>query len=96
MLINSKDELSDVKISPDSKFVSFVRDHNLFLVTTADGKERAFTTGGTENLRKGELDWVYPEELELYTAYWWAPDSLRNRLSRDGRDQSVAILPCRL
>jgi dipeptidyl-peptidase-4 len=26
-------------------------------------------------LRNGELDWVYPEELELETAYWWAPDS---------------------
>jgi dipeptidyl-peptidase-4 len=75
ILVSSKDELSDVKISPDSKFVSFVRDHNLFLVSVADGKERAFTTGGGEKLRKGELDWVYPEELELYTAYWWAPDS---------------------
>ena len=21
------------------------------------------------------VDWVYPEELELGTAYWWAPDS---------------------
>jgi dipeptidyl-peptidase-4 len=26
-------------------------------------------------VRKGELDWVYPEELEITTAYWWAPDS---------------------
>ncbi|MGB7437765.1 MAG: S9 family peptidase, partial [Candidatus Acidiferrum sp.] len=75
VLVSSKEEMSDVKISPDSKYVSFVRDHNLWLVSTADGKERAFTTGGTEKVRKGELDWVYPEELELYTAYWWAPDS---------------------
>ena len=41
----------------------------------ADGKEQAFTQGGTEEVRKGELDWVYPEELEITTAYWWAPDS---------------------
>lgn len=75
VLVSSKEEMSDVKISPDSKYVSFVRDHNVWLVSTADGKERSFTAGGTEKLRKGELDWVYPEELDLYTAYWWAPDS---------------------
>ena len=55
--------------------MSFVRDHNLWLFRRAGGKERAFTTGGTEKLRKGELDWVYPEELDINTAYWWAPDS---------------------
>jgi dipeptidyl-peptidase-4 len=75
VLVSGKNELTDVKISPDSKYISFIRDHNLWLISTADGKERAFTSGGNEKLRKGELDWVYPEELELYTAYWWAPDS---------------------
>ena len=75
VLVSGKDELSDVKISPDGKFVSFLRDHNIWLVDTLDAKERAFTTGGTEEIRKGELDWVYPEELDIYSAYWWAPDS---------------------
>ncbi len=75
VLVNGKEELSDVKISPDGKYVSFVREHNVWLVSTADGKEKALTTGGTEEVRKGELDWVYPEELELFTGYWWAPDS---------------------
>ena len=75
VLVNGKEDLSDAKISPDGKYVSFVREHNVWLVSTADGKERALTTGGTEEVRKGELDWVYPEELDLYTGYWWAPDS---------------------
>ena len=74
-LVSGTAELSDPKISPDGKFVSFVRDHNLWLVNVADGKERALTQGGTQDIRKGELDWVYPEELEIKTAYWWAPDS---------------------
>jgi dipeptidyl-peptidase 4 len=26
-------------------------------------------------LWNGMLDWVYPEELDLGTAYWWSPDS---------------------
>jgi dipeptidyl-peptidase 4 len=74
-LVSGSQHLADPKISPDGRYVSFVRDHNLWLVSIADGKERALTTGGTEEIRKGELDWVYPEELEIPSAYWWAPDS---------------------
>jgi len=74
-LVSGKEAIADPKISPDSKWVSFVRDHNVWLVRVADGKERSFTKGGSEEILKGELDWVYPEELELTTAYWWAPDS---------------------
>src|SRR5438270_1140604 len=74
-LVSGKERIADPKISPDGKYVSFVRNHNLWLVSVADGKERAFTESGTEEVRKGELDWVYPEELEITTAYWWAPDS---------------------
>jgi dipeptidyl-peptidase 4 len=74
-LVSGKAAIADPKISPDGRFVSFVRDHNLWLVSVVDGKERAITQGGTEEIRKGELDWVYPEELEIKTAYWWAPDS---------------------
>jgi dipeptidyl-peptidase-4 len=76
-LLQGKEAIADVKISPDGKFVSFVREHNLFLVNVADGKERAVTQGGREEVRKGELDWVYPEELDLKTAYWWSPDSAK-------------------
>src|SRR6266478_4320742 len=74
-LVSGKATLADPKISPDGRSVSFVRDHNLWLVGVADGKERRVTQGGTEEIRKGELDWVYPEELDIKTAYWWAPDS---------------------
>ena len=74
-LVSGKTTIADPKISPDGRFVSFVRDHNVWLVSLVDGKERAITQGGTEEIRKGELDWVYPEELDIKTAYWWAPDS---------------------
>jgi dipeptidyl-peptidase-4 len=74
-LVSGKAALADPKISPDGQYVSFVRDHNLWLVGIADEKERAVTQGGSEEIRKGELDWVYPEELEIKTAYWWSPDS---------------------
>jgi len=74
-LVSGTETLADPKISPDGRSVSFVRQHNVWIVDVASGKERAITRGGTEEIRKGELDWVYPEELEIKTAYWWAPDS---------------------
>src|SRR5882757_2646575 len=74
-LVSGKAAIADPKISPDGRYVSFVRDHNVWVVNLADGKERAITQGGTEEIRRGELDWVYPEELECKNGYWWAPDS---------------------
>jgi len=75
VLVSGTQELADPKISPDGKYVSFIRGHNLWAVSTADAKEHALTQGGTEDVRKGELDWVYPEELDIATAYWWSPNS---------------------
>jgi dipeptidyl-peptidase-4 len=75
VLVTGAAEIGDAKISPDGKFVSFLRNHNLWLVSNADGEVRQLTKDGSEGVRKGELDWVYPEELDITTAYWWAPDS---------------------
>lgn len=67
----------DPKISPDGRWVSFVRDHDLYVVEVATGREKRLTRGGSEEAMNGRLDWVYPEEFDLKTAYWWSPDSSR-------------------
>lgn len=69
--------LSDVKISPDGRWVSFVRDYTVWAVDVASGQLRRLTPTGSESLRQGQVDWIYPEELGLFTAYWWSPDSAR-------------------
>ncbi|MGH9792403.1 MAG: DPP IV N-terminal domain-containing protein, partial [Candidatus Acidiferrales bacterium] len=74
-LVRGKARPGDPKISPDGRWVSFVRDYDLWLVDVATGKERRLTTGGSEEIRNGALDWVYPEELGIRAAYWWSPDS---------------------
>jgi dipeptidyl-peptidase-4 len=65
----------DAKLSPDGKMVAFRRASDLYTIEIASGKETRLTHDGSETLLNGELDWVYPEELELGTAYWWSPDS---------------------
>ncbi|MGA9884811.1 MAG: S9 family peptidase [Candidatus Acidiferrales bacterium] len=68
-------EIDDPKFSPDGKWVSFVRGWNLWIADAATGELRQLTTDGSEALREGDLDWLYPEELDCTTAYWWSPDS---------------------
>jgi len=65
----------DPKLSPDGKMVVFRRGWDLYSIDVATHKETPLTTHGAETLRNGALDWVYPEELELGTAFWWSPDS---------------------
>ncbi len=65
----------DPKLSPDGRFVSFRREHDLYSLEVANKKVTRLTSDGSATLWNGELDWVYPEELYLSTAHWWAPDS---------------------
>ena len=67
--------IDDAKISPDGRWVSFIRNHDIWVVSVNGGAARQLTRDGGETLLNGELDWVYPEELSLQTAYWWSPDS---------------------
>jgi dipeptidyl-peptidase 4 len=74
-LINGEEEIEDARLSPDGKWVSFVQNYNLWTINLASGDKQELTQGGSEELLKAKLDWVYPEELSSRTAYWWSPDS---------------------
>lgn len=60
--------------SKDLKHRAYARDYNLYLKDSF-GREKALTKGGHKDLRKGFPDWVYPEELDQYNAFWWSPNS---------------------
>jgi dipeptidyl-peptidase-4 len=60
--------------SPDLRYRAYARDYNLY-IQDMDGKETALTLDGHKDLRNGFPDWVYPEELGQYEAFWWSPDS---------------------
>jgi dipeptidyl-peptidase-4 len=67
----------DPKPSPDGRQIAFRLEHDLYTMEIASKKVTRLTSDGSENLLNGELDWVYPEELDLSTAYWWSPDSTK-------------------
>ncbi len=79
-LTSSKGEEAEAGFSPDGKFVSFVRDNNLYVVDLAARHERQLTADGDDNTLNGIFDWVYQEEIYgrgTFRAYWWSPDSTR-------------------
>ncbi len=67
----------DPKLSPDGKKVAFRLENDLYVLDVASGQTKRLTADGSDTILNGRLDWVYPEELDLNTAYWWSPDSAR-------------------
>jgi dipeptidyl-peptidase 4 len=68
----------DPKFSPNGQFVSYVRDHNLYVHRFKDqASEAQLTSTHEETLLNGEVDWVYLEELNVRSNYFWSPDSSR-------------------
>jgi dipeptidyl-peptidase 4 len=68
----------DPKFSPDGLYLSYVRQHNLFVSKLNEAKDAYNLTDSTsDNLLDGEVDWVYEEELDVRSNYFWSPDSRR-------------------
>ena len=68
----------DPKFSPNGEFISFVRDHNLYVQkVTGNHSPEALTDTTDPAILNGEIDWVYLEELNVRSNYFWSPDSKR-------------------
>ena len=71
-----KDKFQLAAFSPDGKYVSYVRDNNLYIFNVSTMKEKAVTVDGEKNsIINGAPDWVYEEEFALVKAYDWSGDS---------------------
>jgi len=70
------DSLRNVKFSPDSNKLAFVRnDNNLYLFDLIDSREEQLTFDGSEDILNGHFGWVYEEEFGTYDSYKWSPNS---------------------
>lgn len=72
---SSPDPSEDPKFSPDGNHIAYLRKHNLYVQPLAAQNGRQLTEDTDENLLNGEVDWVYAEELEVRSNYFWSPDS---------------------
>ncbi|MFN3370395.1 MAG: DPP IV N-terminal domain-containing protein [Sphingomonadaceae bacterium] len=82
----------DAKLSPGGRFVSFVRDQNLYLIDLATGQERPLTSAGGGPVSYGVAEFVAQEEMDRTTGQWWAPDDRRIAVARiDESPVKVAV-----
>jgi dipeptidyl-peptidase 4 len=89
-LTSSPDPSEDPKFSPDGKRLVYVRKHNLYVHPVAGEEgERPLTRDEKEkdkdrdkendkdkdaNILNGEVDWVYAEELDVRSNFFWSPE----------------------
>lgn len=62
--------------SPDSRYIAFARENNLFMKKLDFNTEILITTDGQPgNIINGTPDWVYEEEFDITRYFVWSPDS---------------------
>ena len=67
----------DPKFSPNGESISFVRNHGLAVLHLKDAGTPAtmVAPAPNETTLNGQVDWVYEEELNVRSNYFWSPDS---------------------
>jgi dipeptidyl-peptidase-4 len=67
----------DPKFSPNGENLSFIRNHGLAVVRLKDpgSPTNMVAAAPNEGTLNGEVDWVYLEELDVRSNYFWSPDS---------------------
>lgn len=73
--VASLNDIRDLSFSPDSRWVAFAKQNNLY-VAPLGGEPKAITQDGEWNkVINGTADWVYEEEYGFTKAYAFSPDS---------------------
>jgi dipeptidyl-peptidase-4 len=65
---------TDPKFSSTGRYVSFIRDQDLFAIDLDSFEEIRLTRDGGGLIRNGMAEFIAQEEMDRYTGYWWAPD----------------------
>jgi dipeptidyl-peptidase-4 len=70
---------AEAVLSPDKSRLAVSRDRNLYITSASDCRLASgspITTDGSvkNRIKYGTASWVYGEELEQTTAFWWSPD----------------------
>ena len=71
----AEQSLMFAKFSPDSKYVAYVSENNIYSEDIVTGQIKKLTQDGSRKLINGTFDWVYEEEFNCRDGFRWSPDS---------------------
>ncbi|WP_144212729.1 S9 family peptidase [Shewanella donghaensis] len=66
--------VTDARLSPKGRYVSFVREQNIYVLELANEKLTQLTFDGKGPIKNGMAEFVAQEEMGRMTGYWWSPD----------------------
>jgi len=66
--------VTDARVSPAGKFLSFVREQNLWVIELATDRSIQLTFDGGGLISNGMAEFIAQEEMARFEGYWWAPD----------------------
>ncbi|MDA1077334.1 MAG: DPP IV N-terminal domain-containing protein, partial [Proteobacteria bacterium] len=65
---------TDIRFSPSGRWISFVRDGDLYRLEVTTGIEQAITKDAQAGITNGLADFIAQEEMHRFHGYWWQPD----------------------
>lgn len=78
-LTNDEIEEKNPLFSPDSAFIAYTKNNDLFTFDLKKSQEIRLTHDGSQTIRNGYATWIYWEEIfgrpTQFRAFWWSPDS---------------------
>jgi dipeptidyl-peptidase-4 len=73
---------TDVQFSPRGRYISYIREQNLYVLDLSTGQEKALTSDGGGTIKYGMAEFVAQEEMQRMTGYWWSEDDTKIALIR--------------
>ena len=65
----------DAHLSPDGRWVAFVRGNDLIVQEITTGREQVVAHSDDPRLAYGSAEFIAQEEMDRDTGHWWSPDS---------------------
>ena len=65
---------TDIKFSPKGRYVSFIKEQNIYILDIHDNVKTQLTDDGKGTIKNGMAEFVAQEEMDRMTGYWWSPN----------------------
>ena len=79
LLHGAAKNIHNITNSPDSRWLAYTKNNDLYVLELSTGRESRLTTDGSDSIMNGYASWVYYEEIfgrsSDYKAFWWSPNS---------------------